>query len=146
MKFHEIFQSPMSQSVTSTNPNPFGPAISERSLRSLKERLVVSLKRKFRSIKLRMKIIVSHHGLLQRAWVGGWIQSILAMTGDLILLEKMAKKSKSTDKVVELGSTEVQPVVNTDGKSDKYSDCFTLLIIIGSTRRKRVQEEKEEKG
>jgi hypothetical protein len=33
----EISPSPMSQSVTSTKPNPFGPAVSERSLRSLKE-------------------------------------------------------------------------------------------------------------
>ena len=33
----EISLSPVSQSVTSTKLNPFGPAISERSLQSLKE-------------------------------------------------------------------------------------------------------------
>ena len=36
-KFCEITLSPMSQSVTSTNLIPFGPAVSEQSLRSLKE-------------------------------------------------------------------------------------------------------------
>ena len=34
---NEISLSTMSQSVTSTKPNPFGPAVSECSLRSLKE-------------------------------------------------------------------------------------------------------------
>ena len=34
---HENALSPMSQNVTLTKPNPFGPAVSERSLRSLKE-------------------------------------------------------------------------------------------------------------
>ena len=33
----EISLSPMSQSVTSTRLHPFGPAVSERSLQSLKE-------------------------------------------------------------------------------------------------------------
>ena len=36
-QFHEISLSPVWQNVTSTKPNPFGPAISERSLRRLKE-------------------------------------------------------------------------------------------------------------
>ena len=35
--FMKFFLSPLSQSVTSTNPNLFGPAVSEHSLWSLKE-------------------------------------------------------------------------------------------------------------
>lgn len=43
----------------------------------------------------------------------------LAMTGDLIPIEKKAKKSKSTDKV-KPKPTEDQPISKTDGgKSDK---------------------------
>jgi len=42
-QFDEISLSPVSQNVTSTKLNPFGPAVSERSVRSLKKRLVTSL-------------------------------------------------------------------------------------------------------
>lgn len=46
------------------------------------------------------------------------------MTGDLIPIEKKAKKSNSTDKVVE---PEDQPILKTDGgKSDKL---FRLLYV-----------------
>ena len=37
MKLSKFSLSSMSQSVTSTKPSPFGPAVSEQSLRSLKE-------------------------------------------------------------------------------------------------------------
>ena len=37
MKLWKISLCRMSQSVTSSKPSPFGPAISEQSLRSLKE-------------------------------------------------------------------------------------------------------------
>lgn len=51
----------------------------------------------------------------------------LAMTGDLIPIGKKAKKSKSTDKVVEPESTEDQPTLKTDGgKSDKLFQLLTL--------------------
>jgi len=42
-QFDEISLSPVSQNVTSTKLNLFGPAISEHSMRSLKKQLVTSL-------------------------------------------------------------------------------------------------------
>jgi len=42
-QFDEISLSPVSQNVTSTKLNPFSPAVSERSVQSLKKWLVTSL-------------------------------------------------------------------------------------------------------
>ena len=56
-----------------------------------------------------------------------WVQSALTMTGDLIPIEKKAKKSKSTEKVMEPGSAEDQPILKTSG--GKSGKLFRLLYL-----------------